>query len=71
MECTLAHVVELGLHTQFVGEVVDVKADESLMATGGLLDIAKVKPIAFTPDTQGYYGIGPFLGQAFAVGRDL
>ncbi len=69
VECKLAHVVELGLHTQFVGEVVDVKADESVMAVGGLLDIAKVKPLAFTPDTQAYYGIGPFLGQAFTVGR--
>ncbi len=71
VECKLAHVVELGLHTQFVGEVVDVKANESVMGAGGLLDVAKVKPLAFTPDTQAYYGIGPFLGQAFTVGRDL
>src|SRR5208282_95052 len=71
VECKLAQVIELGLHTQFVGEVVDVKADEAVMAAGGLVDIGKVKPLAFTPDTQAYYGIGHFLGQAFSVGRGI
>jgi hypothetical protein len=31
------------LHTQFVGEVVDVKAEGRVMAKGGLLEIAKIK----------------------------
>ena len=69
VECKLAHVIELGLHTQFVGEVMDVKAEESVMAKGSLLDITKVKPLAFAPDTQAYYGIGNFVGKAFSVGR--
>ena len=69
VECRLAHVVELGLHTQFVGEVVDVKAEDSVMAKGGLLDITKIKPLVFTPDTQAYYGIGNFVGQAFSAGH--
>jgi flavin reductase (DIM6/NTAB) family NADH-FMN oxidoreductase RutF len=69
VECKLAHVIELGLHTQFVGEVLDVKAEESVMAKGGLVENTKVKPLVFAPDTQGYYGIGNFVGQAFTVGR--
>jgi len=69
VECKLAHVFELGLHTQFVGEVMDVKAEDSVMAKEGLLDIIKVKPLVFAPDTQAYYGIGHFVGQAFSVGR--
>src|SRR5512140_2507414 len=36
VECRLARVVELGLHTQFVGEVVDVKAEASVLASGSL-----------------------------------
>ncbi len=64
-----AQVIVLGLHIQFVGEVLDVKADESVMAAGGMLDIGKVKPLAFMPDTQAYHAIGQFVGQAFAVGR--
>jgi flavin reductase (DIM6/NTAB) family NADH-FMN oxidoreductase RutF len=69
VECRLAHVIELGLHTQFVGEVMDVKAEDSVMAKGGLLEITKVKPLVFAPDTQAYYGIGNFVGHAFSVGR--
>jgi len=69
VECRLAHVFELGLHTQFVGEVVNVMADEAVMAGGGLVDIKKVRPFSFAPDTQGYYGIGNFLGKAFAIGE--
>ncbi len=69
VECKLAHVIELGLHTQFVGEVMDVKPEESVMAKGGLVDITKVKPLVFAPDTQAYYGIGHFVGQAFSVGH--
>ncbi len=69
VECRLARVIELGLHTQFVGEVMDVKAEDSVMAKGGLLDITKVKPLVFAPDTQAYYGIGNFVAQAFSVGR--
>ena len=71
VECKLAHVVELGLHTQFVGEVMDVKADDSVMATGGLIEITRVKPLAFTPDTQAYYGIGRFVAKAFSVGQGV
>jgi flavin reductase (DIM6/NTAB) family NADH-FMN oxidoreductase RutF len=69
LECRLAHVIELGLHTQFVGEVLDVKAEDSVMAKGGLVDITRVKPLVFAPDTQGYYGIGTFVGPAFSIGR--
>ncbi len=69
VECRLAHVIELGLHTQFVGEVLDVKAEDSVTAQGGLVDITRVKPLVFAPDTQAYYGIGNFVSQAFSVGR--
>ena len=68
VECRLVHTIELGLHTQFVGEVLDVKADRSVM-TGRMLDIKKVRPLVFTPDTQEYYGIGNLVGKAFEIGE--
>lgn len=71
IECKLAHTVELGLHTQFVGEIVDVKVDESVLGNTGLADIKKVKPLVFSPDTQAYYGIGAFIGKAFSVGEKI
>ncbi len=71
LECRLAHTFELGLHTQFVGEILDVKADEAVLGDGLLADIKKVRPFIFTPDTQAYYGIGTLLGQAFSAGESL
>jgi flavin reductase (DIM6/NTAB) family NADH-FMN oxidoreductase RutF len=69
LECRLAHLVELGLHVQFAGEILDVKVEEAVLGEGGLADIKKVRPFVFAPDTQGYYGIGTHLGQAFSVGK--
>jgi len=39
LECRLAHTFELGLHTQFVGEILDVKAEDTVLGRGGLVDI--------------------------------
>ena len=71
LECRLTHAIELGLHTQFVGEILDVKAEEAVLGQGGLVDIKKMEPLVFTPDTQSYYGIGRFVGQAFSAGKAL
>lgn len=70
VECKLVHIFELGLHTQFVGEVLDVKADKEVMKDGGL-DVLKVKPLIFTPDTREYYGVGKFVGKAFSLGEKI
>jgi len=71
LECRLAHVIELGLHTQFVGEIVDVKADDSVLAPGGLPDIDKVKPFAYDPSTQTYVRVGGVIGKAFSMGKEI
>src|SRR5664279_4489235 len=56
LECKLVHVAELGMHTQFIGEVIDAKADESIIGNCGAIDVKRLKPLVFTPDTQDYYG---------------
>ena len=71
LECKLVHVAELGLHTQFIGEVIDAKADESIIGDGGAIDIKKLKPLVFTPDTQDYYSIGKFAGKVFTAGKGI
>ena len=71
LECKLAHTIELGLHTQFVGEILDVKAEDTVLDGKGHVDIKKMKPLAFTPDTQSYYGIGKLVAQAFSAGKTL
>lgn len=71
IECRLAHQFELGLHTQFVGEVVDVKAEQAVLDASGLVDMLKLRPLAFDPGARAYYGMGRRLGQAFSVGRAI
>jgi len=71
LECKLIHTIEIGLHTQFIGEILDVKADEAVLGDKGFPDIEKVRPIIFGPEIRSYHGIGKFLGQAFAVGKDI
>jgi len=71
LECNLRHTFELGLHTQFVGEIMDVKADESVMGEKEVPDIKKVHPILFDPGSRDYYGVGSLLGKGFAIGKEI
>ncbi|HEY6008778.1 MAG TPA: flavin reductase, partial [Geobacteraceae bacterium] len=71
LECRLLHIVEIGLHTQFIGEIVDVKADQAVLGEDGLPDITQVKPLVYDTAHKGYHGIGPLLGKAFTVGKVL
>ncbi len=71
LECKVIHTIEIGLHTQFVGEIMDVKADESVLGSSGTPDIEKVKPFIYCPQIQIYYGIGEYLGQSCSIGKDI
>lgn len=71
IECKMLHVLDLGLHTQFIGEILDVKADESVLGENEFPDIEKVKPLIFAPGSRTYHGIGQFLGNAFSIGKNL
>ncbi len=69
LECRLTEVLEVGLHTHFVGEVMDVKADEAILDAGGRIQPEKLKPMMFASDTREYYGLGQLLGKAFSIGK--
>jgi flavin reductase (DIM6/NTAB) family NADH-FMN oxidoreductase RutF len=69
LECRLAHTIELGLHTQFVGEILDVKIEEEMLGAAGSPDIEKLMPILFATDARTYHGVGQFLGKAFSIGK--
>ncbi|MBD3207763.1 flavin reductase family protein [Candidatus Bathyarchaeota archaeon] len=65
LECRLINSVDLGLHTQFIGEIIDVKADEEVLIDGKP-DIQKIKPFIFGPSDRGYHSIGPRMARAFS-----
>jgi flavin reductase (DIM6/NTAB) family NADH-FMN oxidoreductase RutF len=69
LECKLVHTFELGLHTQFVGEIVDVKVDDYLLDGNGLPDMQRIAPVLFAPEGGGYYGVGNLLGMGFSIGK--
>ena len=70
LECRLLHSLKIGLHTLFVGEIVDVKADEEVLVDG-IPTVDLVKPFVFSVGEQAYYAVGDLVGPAFRLGRDL
>ncbi|HOJ71782.1 MAG TPA: flavin reductase family protein [Syntrophorhabdaceae bacterium] len=69
LECSLAQTIELGLHTLFIGEIRDIKADESFITEENIIDVEKVRPIIYAPEIRMYFGIGRFLGRSFSMGK--
>jgi flavin reductase (DIM6/NTAB) family NADH-FMN oxidoreductase RutF len=71
LECRLLHTIEIGLHTQFIGEIIDVKGDPDVIGKDGHLDIMKIKPLIFDTSNRGYHSVGPCLSKAFSIGKEL
>lgn len=71
LECKVVAVHELGLHTQFVGEVIDAKIDDSVLQEGGHVDLARLRPILWAMDPGAYFAIGAFVGKAWSVGKTI
>ena len=71
IECKVIKIVEIGLHTEFIGEIVDVKADSSVLNEKNLPDIEKVKPIIWNPSGMTYHKVGKPVGQAFSIGKEI
>ena len=71
LECRLRDTVEIGVHIQFIGEIVDIKADETVLNDTGIPAIERVKPILYAPELNAYYGVGNFLGNAFSIGKEI
>jgi flavin reductase (DIM6/NTAB) family NADH-FMN oxidoreductase RutF len=71
LECRVYKTVEIGLHTQFIGEILDIKVDESVIGENGNPDMDKLKPIAYEPLNRRYFGIGSLLAKAYSVGLEF
>jgi flavin reductase (DIM6/NTAB) family NADH-FMN oxidoreductase RutF len=71
LECQVIHVLEIGLHTAFIGEIKDVKIDEAVLDSNGMPELEKVRPFVFSSQVNTYHRIGAFLGKAFSIGREI
>jgi flavin reductase (DIM6/NTAB) family NADH-FMN oxidoreductase RutF len=71
LECELFHKVDLGMHIQVTGEIMDVKVEENVIDNNGIPDVSKIKPFMYDPAAVAYYGIGKNLGKAFNLGKKI
>ena len=68
-ECKLIQTVEIGLHIQFIGEILDIKCDEEALDDIGRPDMGKIDPLVFSPANRFYYSISGPVADAFSVGK--
>jgi flavin reductase (DIM6/NTAB) family NADH-FMN oxidoreductase RutF len=69
LECKIVHVTELGLHTQFVGQILDVKVEESCLNADGKPTVELIRPFSWAPIDNHYYAVGNKLGRGFTLGK--
>lgn len=68
LECKLIKVVD---GSKFIGEIVNVSAEESILGEDGQISLDKFHPIAFDTVHYGYYTLGERVGNAFSDGNQL
>jgi flavin reductase (DIM6/NTAB) family NADH-FMN oxidoreductase RutF len=71
LERRLLQALDLGAHTQFIGEILDVKAEESVLGADGHIDLTLLRPLVYSPGVSRYYTVGEFLAKGFSVGKDI
>jgi flavin reductase (DIM6/NTAB) family NADH-FMN oxidoreductase RutF len=71
LECKVVHIKKLGVHTLFVGEILDIKADEEVLGDDGVPDPTKVDPLIWAPGNRLYFGLGKSIGPSHSMGKEL
>jgi hypothetical protein len=54
-----------------VGEIINISADESILAENGSVDVKKLDPIAYNPVEHTYLRCSEAVGKAFSDGKKL
>lgn len=67
VECRLQQTLDVGLHTMFIGEILEVKSEETVVeekeAWPGML--------IYDPRRRHYYSMGGYAGKAFSIGQSF
>jgi hypothetical protein len=42
-----------------------------VLGTDGAIDIKRLRPLIFTPDTQEYFGVGGLIAKVFSAGKSI
>lgn len=68
VECRLNHIDANGVNETFVGDIVSIYADDSVL-TGGKIDFEKFNPLLLSQMDTRYYTPGPVVGKAWKSNR--
>lgn len=71
IELRLAHTVELGSHTQYIGEIMDVKVHKQCLDAKDIPLLDSIDPLLYVPLARQYWSIGHMVARAFSVGRSV
>lgn len=71
LECRLLHTIEIGLHTQFIGEIVGIKADDNVLNEKGIPTLEKVLPFVYSSSDHIYYHVREQLEPAYSIGMNF
>lgn len=69
--CRVIHTIDLGSHTQFVGEIVDVRITETCTDRSGRPSAQKVDPIVLSPASLEYFSLGQQVGRTYTEGQAI
>ena len=67
LECELKEIIG----GKYIGKIVNVSADESVLGADGLPDTGKFTPITFDPVHHTYIALGETVGNAFSDGNKI
>ena len=71
IECELAEVTQTDNLHAVVGTIVNVSADEAVIAEDGKIVPEKLNALIFDQFRSGYYVVGDKVGKAWNAGKDL
>ncbi len=71
MECELLEVVKTENLYAIIGKIVNVLADERILADDGKIDASKLDPLIFDQFHWSYYSLGEKVGKACHEGKRL
>ena len=69
LECKIIHKHEVGLYTQFIGEIVDTIIDDSILNDQEMPDMTKLNPILYTAGNKLYHGVNNNIANAYEIGK--
>lgn len=69
LECKLLNTFEIGLHTQFIGQILDMMVDEEFTDEKGKPDLMKIRPLVMA--NWCYYRLGEPVGKMYSFGQSI